>query len=267
MSSLQPHQVPDRISHPIRKLTGRKASPQLLVSVRNREEARLALSAGLKILDVKEPNQGSLGRAKSQFIKEIGQEIEADPEIFFSVAMGELRDFSPEDKLPELPQRVDFLKVGMAGCQSDPDWRGHYRQLQQQMTEQTSKSHQWVAVIYADQQTADAPTAAEVLDFTFKNDLSGILVDTYNKNGLSLLDHLSLDEIGDIVQKCHSANRFIALAGSLKREEIPELIPLSPDIIAVRGAACSENNRKATLDLQRLNELSTLLNPEPFSPA
>ena len=41
---------------------------KLLVSVRDADEARDALSVGVDLLDVKEPDQGSLGRAADDVI-------------------------------------------------------------------------------------------------------------------------------------------------------------------------------------------------------
>ena len=37
----------------------------LLVSVRSASEARVALAAGVDVIDVKEPNRGSLGAAST----------------------------------------------------------------------------------------------------------------------------------------------------------------------------------------------------------
>jgi uncharacterized protein (UPF0264 family) len=40
----------------------------------------------------------------------------------------------------------------------------------------------------------------------------------------------------------------VALAGSLGRREMEQLLPLHPDLFAVRGAACRGGLRVATVD-------------------
>jgi len=236
-----------------------EAGPQLLVSVRNREEARLALEAGVKILDVKEPDQGSLGMAAVQDIQEIGQEVEQSSQVTFSIALGELHDHRPDEKFPELSSRIDFVKVGLAGCATDSSWRGNYSQLRDQLTEQTDNSCNWVAVIYADHSAAESPLPDEIVDYAISNSLSGVLIDTYEKNGLSLLDHLHLEQIERITRRCHEKGLFLALAGSLKREQITQLAPIAADIIAVRGAVCQGQNRQAQLDPHRIAQRQSLL--------
>ena len=64
------------------------ARPGLLVSVRNANEARTALSAGADVIDVKEPNRGPLGAAD---IGEIAAIVEAvQSRVPVTAAMGEL---------------------------------------------------------------------------------------------------------------------------------------------------------------------------------
>jgi uncharacterized protein (UPF0264 family) len=50
----------------------------------------------------------------------------------------------------------------------------------------------------------------------------------------------------------------VALAGSLHREQILELIPIGPEVIAVRGAACV-GGRNGTVSRERVAELVALL--------
>ena len=45
--------------------------PRLLVSVRNAEEALMAVRGGADIIDVKEPSKGSLGRASVENLQAI----------------------------------------------------------------------------------------------------------------------------------------------------------------------------------------------------
>ena len=49
----------------------RQNGPRLLVSVRNADEAIAALAGGAHVIDVKEPERGSLGAADTSAIAEI----------------------------------------------------------------------------------------------------------------------------------------------------------------------------------------------------
>jgi len=51
----------------------------------------------------------------------------------------------------------------------------------------------------------------------------------------------------------------IALAGSLCDEVLMQVIELKPDIIAVRGAVCANQDRTACVDEDRVRELKTLM--------
>ena len=60
----------------------------------------------------------------------------------------------------------------------------------------------------------------------------------------------------------HASSRAglpIALAGSLGREEIRRLLPLGPDLIAVRGAACRDRDRNGAIERHAVAELVELL--------
>ena len=46
-------------------------TPRLLVSVRNEQEAKAAIDGGCDIVDIKEPQNGSLGRASFDVIQKV----------------------------------------------------------------------------------------------------------------------------------------------------------------------------------------------------
>lgn len=69
------------------------------------------------------------------------------------------------------------------------------------------------------------------------------MLDTAVKDGKNLLDFLNTSELKTFVDKVHSHNLKAALAGSLKIQNLPVLQSLDVDIIGIRGAACTNNNR------------------------
>ena len=62
--------------------------PKLLVSVRSADEASIALESGADIIDLKEPNYGSLGPVTLELADKISREM--GQKIPLSIAMGEL---------------------------------------------------------------------------------------------------------------------------------------------------------------------------------
>src|SRR6185312_17402387 len=102
-----------------------------------------------------------------------------------------------------------------------------------------------VAVAYADYNRAQAPPPDEVLTLAIQLQMGAFLIDTWQKDGSTLLDWLPSDAIAQLTQRCCSAGVPIALAGSLGPREIQTLLPLRPDWFAVRGAACRGRQREA----------------------
>ena len=83
----------------------------------------------------------------------------------------------------------------------------------------------------------------------------GLLLDTWGKDGLTLLDWMSRVEIDRICRVCRNAGVTIALAGSLGRGLIRTLKPTAPDWFAVRGAACDGSHRTSVVDANRVRDL------------
>ena len=85
--------------------------PQLLVSVRNPEEALLAVRGGADIVDVKEPSAGPLGMAPLDTLRHILQTFENIPQPPpLSFALGELRDWFSSCPQPTPPSRYSAQK-------------------------------------------------------------------------------------------------------------------------------------------------------------
>ncbi|MGE3805407.1 MAG: (5-formylfuran-3-yl)methyl phosphate synthase [Gemmataceae bacterium] len=220
---------------------------RLLVSVRNAEEAESACAGGADLIDVKEPARGSLGRADEQTIAQISARVAGRRPI--SVALG---DLTPQTRPLHLP-RVAFAKWGLAGC-LPTQWQARLFAAAAALP----AGCQPVVVAYADAAEADAPPLAAVLDFAATKHWP-LLVDTVGKQGKSLLDWLSLDELGDLALRCRRAEIPLALAGSLSREQIERLIPLEPDWIAVRTAACRERERDGPICVQAVRALAEVI--------
>ena len=222
---------------------------KLLVSVRSAAEAEAALEGGADIIDVKEPLHGSLGCAMRSVILEVLQKLRG--RIPTSAALGELTDCL--ENSPAL--MLDFVKWGLAGA--DRDWQNRLLEVASPWV--SNGRCQPVAVVYADWRQACSPPPAEVFDFVRKNRWKVLLLDTFQKDGRTLLDWMPYDETDEICRCCKQEGILIALAGSLASREISLLLPLQPDVFAVRGAVCCGRDRMASVDSRLVQRVANLL--------
>jgi uncharacterized protein (UPF0264 family) len=221
---------------------------QLLVSVRSVEEAELAARLGVGLIDVKEPRHGSLGAADDEVVRAIAQRI--TPRAALSVALGELRDRDPlcAGRMP--PPQARFAKLGLSGCEGGPAWR---HEMQSHVARWPVRVRP-VAVVYADREAAQSPAMEEVLAAARGCRAGAVLVDTFDKRGGRLLDHWTTFQVGAFIEAAGRLDMLAVVAGSLDLDAIREILPLRPDVVAVRGAAC-QTDRDGALSEARVRQL------------
>jgi uncharacterized protein (UPF0264 family) len=227
---------------------------QLLVSVRNAAEAEAALAGGAHVIDVKEPSRGSLGRADDATIAEVVRAVAGRRPV--SAALGEWDGFA---KLPTCATDLRFMKWGLSKFRLDEVacWGGFHAQVQ--TVHAVNATCEAVEVAYADAQQAQAPEVDEVYEHLRGIGLRALLLDTFGKDGRTLLDWLDQETIERMVMRCRTDGIRVALAGSLGFEEIIALKYLQPDWFAVRGAVCQGQKRSAAIDADRVRQLVELL--------
>jgi uncharacterized protein (UPF0264 family) len=223
---------------------------RLLVSVRNAQEAKIALAAGVDLIDVKEPNAGPLGMASMETLDEIASVVAGRAPL--SAACGELCDWK-RDSLPasakslrscEIDSRFQFAKIGLQSCAELTLWQSDWRAWRDDLPENTKP----VLVMYADHETAKSPSIDQLLDFARAEKIQHILIDTFDKRGPGIAEILSRKEIAAIVDEVQREGRKIVLAGKLTLEQAESLLDLRPDFFAVRGAVCENaGNRSSEL--------------------
>jgi uncharacterized protein (UPF0264 family) len=227
----------------------RSPPPALLVSVRDPSECSAAIAGGASLIDVKEPRSGPMGMADPDVIAEVAAQVSGRLPV--SVALGELVDWPVRPRI-ELVTGITFVKIGLAGCGGLPNWPELFDEFRAQVEMQSHA--RLVAVAYADWRRANAPSPEHVVEFAFGRQLAAFLIDTCVKDGRTLLDWTSAEQLGEICKRLGSRRIPLALAGSLGREQIHELRPVRPAWFAVRGAACN-GGRDGTIDSERVREL------------
>src|SRR5262249_2418416 len=227
---------------------------QLLVSVRSAEEAAAALEGGAALIDVKEPARGSLGRATVSVVRAVVGFIAGRRPV--SMALGEFLD------TPELPAAhgLAYGKWGLAGCGDRSDWPKRLATAAEQLR-QTVCGCRLVAAAYADWRRALAPSPEDVLNFAQKHG-GAFLLDTWQKDGSTLLDWLSPHEIERLCTRCRETGLPVALAGSLGPAQLVLLREAAPDWFAVRRAACRDGQRQQTIDPAAVRSLVDLVSAD-----
>jgi len=232
---------------------------KLLVSPRNLKEARSAYRGGAEIIDVKNPEEGSLGANFPWIISEIREELPS--EIPISTAIGDfpyLPGSASLATLGALQVEADIVKVGLKG----PDGENEVFDLVEKIArtiDENSETAQLVSCAYGDFERAGTIDPLTLPPIAAEAGADYVMIDTAVKDGRPLIDFLSMKELSDFVEEAHSLNLKAAFAGSLHRREIIELKSLNPDVIGIRGAACVEGDREKEISEKLVKEISELL--------
>lgn len=238
--------------------------PQLLVSVRTPDEALDALAGGAGIIDIKDPASGSLGMAPLLDQYQIAATVRASSPVPLSAALGELADWQSQP-MPVLPPHLQYAKIGLAGMGAEPHWRAIWKQVRTEFDVLRGKSLEWVAVAYADADRAGAPSVKEVLHAAIEEGCRVFLIDTWQKGAERLVDLLSLPQLRELIERAHFHQLKVGLAGQIVRSDLPALLEISPDIIAVRGAACQSGDRGGAISASEVATLVAALKTTPVA--
>lgn len=221
---------------------------RFLASVRNVDEALLALDAGADIIDLKDPGKGALGALPSDVIREIAAKIDGRKPV--SATIGDL-SMEPDSVVcgaeHTLALGVDIVKVGFFGV------AGHHECAQALQTLAT-QGKRIVAVLFADQ----SPDFA-LIPVLKKAGFYGVMLDTSNKSGGGLIDHMKHHELEEFVRLTESYEMKCGLAGSLRLTDISMLGSLRPSYLGFRGALCKASQRSQKIERERVEQAGKLL--------
>jgi (5-formylfuran-3-yl)methyl phosphate synthase len=242
------------------KLKLSDVAPGLLVSVRSAAEALAALAGGADVIDVKEPNRGSLGAADDDTISAVVKAVAGRAPV--SAAFGELVDLtvsSNGDGTRAVVDGVSLFKVGLARCATLIEWQTRWKQTINEMILNSSNGDgKAVAVVYADWRAAQAPSPQDILSAAIQRRCPTLLIDTWNKSGGTLFDHWPAAELQAFLAEVRSNDISLVLAGSLTSQSVITAARLAPELVAVRTAAC-EGGRTGTVSEKRVRELKNAI--------
>jgi (5-formylfuran-3-yl)methyl phosphate synthase len=225
---------------------------KVLISPVSLEEAASIIEAQADIIDIKNVNEGSLGAQVPWTITEIVDYIHGNG-VTASATLGDLPYKPGTAALAAYGVAhcgVNYIKAGLHGLNT-------YAQALEMMeairraVRMVSPDAKVVASGYADYRRFNGLTTWDLVRAAKAAQCDVVMVDTAIKDGKTLFDVLTRDEINDFVGMAKEANLQVALAGSIKAEHAEELLKIQPDIIGVRGAVCGGTDRYSKISVEK----------------
>ena len=246
---------------------------KLLVSPKDESEALEAVAGGADIIDVKNPAEGSLGANFPWVLKKIREIVPSEIEV--SATVGDVPYLPGTVSLAALGAATlgaNYVKVGLLGPRSLHEAVNLMSDVVRAVGD-FSRSAKVVAAAYADWQRAGTINPLSVPDVARSSGSKVAMIDTKVKDGKRLFDFLTEEDLRLFVSRSHDWGLQAALAGSLRKEDIPLLAGLDVDIIGVRAAVCEGEDRisghitrervRELVDLVRENSTSQVFRKEP----
>ena len=223
---------------------------QLLVSVRNGEEAAAAAAGGADIIDAKEPAAGALGAVDADAFREIVS-VSARIRRPVTAALG---DGTSEDLLERsaaafVRDGAALVKIGFAGIIS--------KQRVERLLAAAGRAagpERVIAVAYADFESIAALDPFQMLEAAGRAGAAGLLIDTAGKEGPGTMRLPAAASLTSLVAAAKAAGLLVAIAGRLDVEDLPRVSDLGADIAGVRGAAC-DGGRQGRVTASRVRDL------------
>ncbi|MHA2061900.1 MAG: (5-formylfuran-3-yl)methyl phosphate synthase [Candidatus Sifarchaeia archaeon] len=236
---------------------------RLLISVINREEAINAINGGTDILDIKNPKEGSLGANFPWIIKSISEEVhEIAKDVEISATIGDAPYKPGTMALAALGCTVsgaDYVKVGLFDTTAESQAVEVMKSVSKAVKDYNSDV-KVVCAGYSDSYRIKSVPPSAIPNIALDSEADIAMLDTGVKDGKSLLDFMSLDQLADFIDQCQKNGLLAALAGSLKEEHILKLLPLKPDIIGVRSVVCTSFDRlNGNLDSKKVEKIIKLV--------
>ena len=216
---------------------------KLLISPSNEKEAEEAIAGGADIIDVKNPAEGPLGANFPWVIRRI-REI-TPKKLQVSCALGDVPNLPGSISLAALGAAslgVDYIKAGLYGVRTS----NQALQLLENVNRAAKECNPKIkvaAAAYADAEKINSINPLLLPEIAKQAKIDVVMIDTYAKQGKNLFDNLTSTQIKTFVDSAHSLGLEVALAGSLRKQDLPLVYTLGADIAGLRGAACSRGNR------------------------
>lgn len=229
---------------------------QLLVSVKNVEEALLAWAAGVDVIDLKDPNIGALGALDALMTQKIATQIDLSRQetptqnTMLSATVGENHSSKAilyNAIVEKSAAGIHLIKIAVNPYFEDDIFLSEIKTL--------INLHRLklIAVFYAEK-TIDYKLITRLADIGFY----GVMIDTENKSN-SLISHMEKFDLQEIVNLCKKYGLVVGVAGSLKPQNVATLVKFKPTYIGFRSGICHQYVRNNGVDVNKMAEVIELL--------
>ena len=185
---------------------------RFLASIKDIDEAKIASTVDIDIIDLKNVDDGALGFVGIELVSKVKRLL---PNSILSATMG--NDLNPNNNMNiknlkmVIDKEINYLKIGFF----DNAYLSEHEHI---LKDISFKNTQPICVMFADK------------DFNLNNvekliamGYSGIMIDTCYKNSKSIMDLLTQKEIKEFLKIVKSHNKICGLSGSLKIAHIETL--------------------------------------------
>lgn len=223
-------------------------TPGLLVSVRSADEVAAALAGGADLIDVKEPARGALAPAEAEVVAAVIEAVNGRVPV--SAALGEWSPNAITEAHWHLELKLNYVKWGLAGYAPTPGWGEDLLDTRRELP----VGMEMVAVAYADWERAKSVPVEEVVKFAKRFRFKAFLLDTWGKDGKTLLDFMKPAEVTEVIESLKRVYTTVAIGGSLRPEHVKQLKGAAPDYYAVRSSVCAAGKRDGVIDAARVKK-------------
>ena len=220
---------------------------KLLVSPKTLEEANVvAKYEEVDFIDCKNPSEGSLGANFPWIIKQMKNLIQFSGSQLLSATIGDFPNLPGTASLAALGAAVagaDIIKIGLKGPTTENECIFLMNKVVKAVKDY-NKNIKVVAAGYADKiRMESSPDFLSLPFIAAKSGADIVMLDTYVKDGKGLFDFLTVDQLKLFRDKAKEFNLEVALAGNLRKNSLPKIKEILPDIIGVRSMVCEGYDR------------------------
>ncbi len=221
----------------------------MLASVTSAEEAEIATRRGADIVDIKDVREG-FGVAEPGLVRDTVAVVAGRRPV--SAVTGDM-NMEPGAVLRNATVIADagamYIKVGLY-----PDSKR--RECVSALSSLAGRA-KLIGVMFADHGQDEA-----LIALMAQSGFSGVMIDTFHKNGGRLLDYMDIAAIGHFTDEAHRHGLMAGLAGSLEAPDIPRLLLTAPDVLGFRRALCTDEDRTSHLSADAIDIVRALIPKE-----
>lgn len=206
----------------------------------------MVLDAGIDMIDLKNPVEGTLGALDHALVKDIVQAVNHRSSV--SATIGDLpmqASLIVDATKSMLDTSVDIVKIGFFG-------QSHHGQCLDALRTLT-RGTKLIAVLFAD----ESPDL-RLLPVIAQAGFYGVMLDTANKSHGHLQTHLNLNSLNRFVIMAKNLGLEAGLAGSLQMSHIPDLLKTHPSYLGFRAALCGYAQRTSHLEPDKVRAIKKM---------